>query len=114
MYDLTIEGVHTYYVTAGNEEVLVHNYSPVVDAEFQFPGGVVAARTSKTFFGPPNSVVKRRPPPHVRAGLGVVGDAEDVAFRVLHHRPLRAPLVLVSDLRCAGRHQACDVGIAII
>jgi Pretoxin HINT domain len=25
MYDLTIEGVHTYYVTTGNEEVLVHN-----------------------------------------------------------------------------------------
>ena len=25
MYDLTIEGVHAYYVTAGNEQVLVHN-----------------------------------------------------------------------------------------
>jgi RHS repeat-associated protein len=25
MYDLTVEGVHTYYVTAGNEGVLVHN-----------------------------------------------------------------------------------------
>ena len=25
MYDLTIEGVHAYYVTAGDEQVLVHN-----------------------------------------------------------------------------------------
>ena len=39
MYDLTIEGVHTYYVTTGNEEVLVHNCGVVGDVSAETSTG---------------------------------------------------------------------------
>jgi RHS repeat-associated protein len=51
MWDLTIEGVHTYYVTTGNEEVLVHNC-----------GGEMRVRTT------PQGKNKVTPPKWVKEG----------------------------------------------
>lgn len=71
MYDLTIEGVHTYYVTAGNEKVLVHNCGEGMLGE----NGTQI--TSKTLT-PPNRSYRidvENPAPGVRPGQLHLQDA---------------------------------------
>ncbi|WP_433374649.1 ricin-type beta-trefoil lectin domain protein [Actinoplanes sp. CA-142083] len=51
MYDLTVEGAHTFYVFAGDESVLVHNVSckaiPLGNGLYQYPDGSIRDAAGK-------------------------------------------------------------------
>ncbi|GIF76123.1 polymorphic toxin-type HINT domain-containing protein [Asanoa siamensis] len=86
-YDLTVDGIHTYYVGAGAQSVLVHNtdcheaglsHAEEAAGGFDRPGGVTGAlRTESGWFADPLSSGNRNihpsvagsPAPHTKAGF---------------------------------------------
>ncbi|MCT2584638.1 polymorphic toxin-type HINT domain-containing protein [Actinophytocola gossypii] len=53
-YNLTVSDIHTYYVVADEELLLVHNSCPpILDSTFQFPGAGRGGKNVKNFVGPP-------------------------------------------------------------